>query len=185
MPEFAEGQVVLYHPHLDHALDDGADRKPVFHWVHAKDAPRYGVKAGESVDWNHVGEIDKRDATIREPQGKGWHDGASLKPGGPEGFTLRPGKPKHLWLAVVKKVNADGTCDLEIEHANGCSHHLVPDRAQFPDAKGLAYDATASTPHTFCLPDDVGGDMHPPILQKLAAIPDGWKNLALAAKGGA
>lgn len=119
-----KGDEVLYVPSEAHALDKGGNLP--YAWSHAWQDERTG-EVGEILTDEEVGQQIKY-----------------VKRMGQNGSNKRKHlvaiAPQVTWPAVVTAVNADGTCDLDIEYClEGVTHSY----------KAIAEDATGKTPHTF------------------------------------
>lgn len=132
MPEIEVGAAVLYIPSLIHQLDMDCKGDLLFEFHHTNAVG--GVRAGDVADPKQCGKIQAKNKD-------GHYEMTS-------GHVLKAGKAKRPWPARVVRVNADGTCDLDIDHPFGGFTLHYPDRDAHPDAAGIRHDPKKS-PHTF------------------------------------
>jgi len=164
MAELKVGDKVLYSPDLIHAAGsfrayyaDG-EHKHLFHYVHvaepdgAPGAPK-SAQVGRPANLGEVGQFKSFDAKTGILRTHGGH-------------VIKVAGPVMHWPAEVVRVNADGTCDLEIKHPNGFAVFRCPDRTPYQgplpppanhllpeDRPGVRYDKKKA-PHTFHLEGD-------------------------------
>lgn len=138
MPEIKVGDKVWYVPCVQtHWLDRDARGDPVFHFVHAGDGPpvvRFQKRAaeGDPVPRGHFAvchpESEHAAKADQLPLGRVERRDADGTLHTSKGHKLKPSRHVRAWEATVVRVNADGSCDLDIQHPNGYETHHKPDR---------------------------------------------------------
>ena len=148
MSDLKAGDRVLYSPDLCHATScrvlPGGSAETLFHFRHKK----AGARGGPNGPTHHR----KGDRASLHPNAKGVvllrNDAGVLETH--DGHEIEPDVPRSYWPAVVARVNADGTADLDIEHPQGGITLHCPDRDHHPGAPGVPHDPKKA-PHTFHL----------------------------------
>ncbi len=124
LPALRVGQRVLYVPHIDHHLDADFRGEALFAFHFAQESPGRH-RAGDRVPLKQHGALKR--------------EGDHLVTG--SGHRVQPGKPLAPWPATVRKLNADGSAELDIRHPFGAYTMHVPDSAAVLDHE---YDQLAN-----------------------------------------
>ena len=143
MAEVKVGDQVWYVAHVCHALDFDRNGARVFHFVHAKDSVDKSRKAGDHAEVDNAGVLGKfgqRDADGHIQAG--------------DSHFIKPHRPRAYWPATVRAVNADGTCDLDVQHPNSFQIMHYPDRDPHPRPDQL--------PANYVPPEERPGVPHDP-----------------------